>query len=61
MYYLLTGKYAFRLPETTPPPPSSFNTAISDTLSQVVLKCVSWDPTNRYPETDAVLEALSAV
>jgi len=59
MYYLLTGSEAFRLNVINPPPPSTQDRRISGSLSDIVVKCISYHPDGRYSEISQLRQELS--
>jgi len=70
LYMLLTDQMPYAVPdgitpsrrlyETAPPPPSRLNYECDSRLDAVVARALAFEPRDRYPHADALLEALAA-
>jgi serine/threonine protein kinase len=71
LYLLLTDQLPFNIDpdlgwtntkafEVEPPPPGSLNIEVDSALENIVLRCLQFDPTNRYRDARELLEALNA-
>ncbi|MEC7947542.1 MAG: serine/threonine-protein kinase [Myxococcota bacterium] len=64
LYYLLTLQRPFdgrdRLPDARPLPPSHFDPSLPTDLEAIILRLMEPEPSARYPEARAVVQALAA-
>jgi eukaryotic-like serine/threonine-protein kinase len=58
----LHGRWLYETKRTSPAvPPSSLNNTVPRELDEIVLRCLRFDPGDRFPDAAALLEALEAV
>jgi len=60
-YYLLTGDYHFKYAQDKTPLPSKLNPQVSETLSNLVVKCIEVDPSHRFANIPAIVAELEAI
>jgi serine/threonine protein kinase len=64
LFFLLTGQHPiiamsnYQYSACLPPDPRKFNPDISDNISNVVMKAMSWDPANRYLTAREMIDAI---